>query len=766
MICPLTPDNELGRLAALNRYRIFGTSPENSFDRLTRIAAKLFSAPMAAISFTGQNTQWVKSCIGLSVREVPREVTFCAHAILGEGVLIVPDARTDLRFRDNPFVLGEPYLRFYAGAPLITSDGFRLGTLCILDVVPRPFLEEHRIECLQDLAAQVIDQLELIRSQQALTVVNADLVRRREDLKRNEEISRALSEATPVGVFQADLEGNVTSVNSRMLQIWGLSETEIVGTGWRSRIHPEDKPRLNAEWTAAAAESRELEAEYRLLFPDGSIRWIVSRSAFVRDSLGQLIGSVGTVDDTTDRNRTLKELESLRSVMHLAIETMPHRIFWKDLNGTYLGCNRAYALDLGLLSPNEVIGKNDYLLHNAREAERFRADDLEMMRSGVGMRDVEISRRRPDGSVGWFRTSKIPIHDHAGQAVGVLGTFDDITLEKSAKEELRRAKDAAESAARAKGEFLANMSHEIRTPLNGVLGMVSLLLDSPLNQEQRSWTETAQSSGESLLALLNDVLDLSKAEAGKLAIEQVPFDVRKVIRQCTELLLPQIAAKNLSLTTSFPPEFPSHILGDPSRVRQIILNYLANALKFTAEGRISITVRLPTPPASSLRIEVADTGIGIPAEIQARLFQPFTQGDSSTRRRFGGTGLGLFIAKQVSELMGGSVGHRSIEGKGSTFWVELPFSPVKFQEPLIPAAVSTPKLDANANGCRVLLAEDNRVNQLVAQKMLEKLGCQVQLATNGTEAISSWKSASFDLILMDGQMPELDGYETTAAIRN
>ncbi|HEU0120255.1 MAG TPA: ATP-binding protein [Bryobacteraceae bacterium] len=326
---------------------------------------------------------------------------------------------------------------------------------------------------------------------------------------------------------------------------------------------------------------------------------------------------------------------------------------------------------------------------------------------------------------------------------------------------LARATEAAEAANRAKSEFLATMSHEIRTPMNGVLGAVQILDESPLNQDQKKLVSVIRQSGENLVSIVDDILSLAKVEAGKLSLERTPVDIRALGENLVALFRPKAAAKGVEITFAAGADLPSFILTDPQRLRQVLLNLLGNAVKFTEKGAVSLQISINLD-AKTMHFAVSDTGLGVPADKIPTLFDPFVQADSSTTRRFGGSGLGLSIVRRFVTAMGGTVDLESEPGRGSTFRVHLPFEAAPGTET---PAEAPPPVPHASNGMTVLLAEDNLVNQMIFQKMLIRLGCQVIVANHGQEALDALRNADVDLVLMDCQMPVLDGYQTTREIR-
>ena len=330
--------------------------------------------------------------------------------------------------------------------------------------------------------------------------------------------------------------------------------------------------------------------------------------------------------------------------------------------------------------------------------------------------------------------------------------------------ELDAARCAADAASRAKSDFLATMSHEIRTPLNGVLGLANLLAETTLDEQQRGFVDHIRGCGDALLALINDILDFSKIEAGRMELESIVYQPAELVRSVCDLFGARCLAKQLTLTVDLAPDLPAALRGDPGRIRQILVNLIGNALKFTERGSIVVSVaREADAEPPRLRMTVKDTGIGISPEAQAQLFREFTQADSSTTRRYGGTGLGLAICKRLSKLMGGEISVTSVLGHGSTF--SFTVRAERAAEPSQERVAARGHDIALRAGVRILVVEDNPVNQMVARRMLQNLGATVEVASNGLEAVESVSSRSFHLILMDCQMPEMDGFEATRAIR-
>lgn len=464
-----------------------------------------------------------------------------------------------------------------------------------------------------------------------------------------------------------------------------------------------------------------------------------------------------------ERERIQKSLEQSNFLLNSLLQSIPDVVYYKSPSGTYIGCNKSFEILFGL-QEKQIIEKSDFDLFKPELATDL--DNLDkQLRSKLQTVEMELWVTMKDGTKALLDYHVNPILNAAGQLTGMIGIARDTTERHNDKQALQQAKDDADSANMAKSMFLANMSHEIRTPMNGIIGMTDILMQTELSPEQSEFLQIVRLSGDNLLSIINDILDFSKIEAGKIMLEKINFNLKEKVEETIKLLSFQSQKKGLYLKSKIDPSIPAELNGDPLRTKQILINLINNAIKFTSQGGVKCQVELLEQSTAKVKLlfRVTDTGIGINKEGKAKLFKSFSQTDASITRKFGGTGLGLTISKRLTELMHGEIGVESEDNNGSTFWFTAEFGCSESTPDLSGTPVQEQVIEFRK--LYILLAEDNPINQRVAIYNLTKLGHKVDIAENGQEAIALGIANHYNILLMDIQMPVMDGIEATHAIR-
>jgi PAS domain S-box-containing protein len=573
-------------------------------------------------------------------------------------------------------------------------------------------------------------------------------------------------------VSSTDASGRITHVNELFCQISGYTRQELLGRNHSLINSGHHSRKFFMNMYRAIATGQPWRGEIRNRAKDGSYFWVDTTIIPTLDDGGRVTRYTSVCIDITESKNAEEMFALLRERHALAMQGSGICLWDWDLvrgavkfHGNW-GPLLGYGAEEVTLTPGNVWHRYmhpDDLAQLERQVQSCSRGEAPAFES-------EARMRHKDGQwISILIRGSVIEHDVNGLPMRISGTSIDITELKRAEAELINARNDAEAASKAKSEFLATMSHEIRTPLNGVVGFTEMLLDAGLNDEQRSFAAIIRDSGKSLMTIINDILDFSRIEAGHVAVERSHIDAERIARDVFTLLRPRAAEKSLEFDVHWPPAVTSNVIADPGRLRQVLLNLVSNAIKFTEAGRV--TIRAYGDSDGMLRIEVEDTGIGIAPEQLARLFTKFTQLDSSTTRKYGGTGLGLAISKQLVELMGGQIGARGRPGSGSTFWFTLPFAQrsettgTNKVPTLDSPRPSKPTIDSDSP-VRVLVVEDHAVNRMLATRLLKKLGCEVQIAENGRIACDRTTHEIYDLVFMDCQMPEMDGFEATRTIRS
>ncbi|WP_214072073.1 PAS domain S-box protein [Mucilaginibacter sp. dw_454] len=981
---PVLTDTETKRLAALSSYNVLDTLPEKEYDAITRLASYICQVPVALISLIDGERQWFKSKIGLDINETSRADAFCNYTILNDDLLEISNAAEDEDFKDNPFVKGDAHIRFYAGAPLIDPDGNRLGSLCVVDIVPRKLTTEQR-DALRTLADEVMShfilrkqQRELKKSLEAhkeffnlfdsspdihfiaaedssIELINravisilgyepeqcigkslwafvagesrdkfAEVIEKAKatgkafdletrtanlsgaekwigwcgvykggkwyasgrDITYQKRITTELEQLSLVaskivnGVMIADANDNIIWTNDAFEKITGYSHDDVVGKRLRDVIiGKSDHNNPLQQYQDMIKSKKSYSVHVYATCKNGQEVWLSLITTVIYDKDGEVEKYIRVISDITQRKNAERDLE----ILSFAARKSPTGMLSRDANGVVIWMNEAMEKITGytlaemegkrfgktlvgkdtdmtvfesalkaveqslpynceiLIYPKDcnpiwVAMSNSPLFNDAGNVERqvtnmidiseskkaqaelkllslvasnttsgvvinnaegeiewvngafekitgFDINDVRSRHLGDVLQgeltDVSIIKKgrdlsknkqsfevdllgyRKDGTPMWITVINSVILDKQGAVEKYIEVVIDISAKKKVELELVAAKEQAQQLNRAKDMFISVMSHEIRTPLNAVIGMSHLLLNGQKLESQEENLEVLKFSSDNLLTLINDLLDFTKIETGNVELEQAEVNLRDTIHSITASLQYKTKEKNIYLQAQIDPAVPDVVIGDSTRLSQIMLNLTNNAVKFTDEGGVKISLEIidQTRKKVRIRFSVTDTGIGIASDKLNTIFESFKQADSSTTRKYGGTGLGLAISKRLIELHDSRVNVDSVPGEGSTFWFTITFNKTDSKKS------NNTNVETTLN-ISVLVVDDNQINRLLINKILTKWGATIDFAENGLQAVNKIESQKYDVILMDIHMPEMGGLEATQIIRN
>jgi len=583
---------------------------------------------------------------------------------------------------------------------------------------------------------------------------------------------RIAVESSNMGFWDLDMRTGQLTLEGSSLAQFGYPEDELPRNldDWIGLQHPDDSERANSHRDACIealtrGEDIIYEQEYRMRCKDGSYRWIIDRGRIDEWDNGQPVRAFGTHIDINTRKESEDALHRSQQLLEGVVDNAGTLVFVKDRNGVYLLANHLWEEYCGV-TVEDALGKTDKDIFPPELAAEFMANDIKVRESGEHLKFEEDTY--PKGEHRVLLSHKFPLYGANGEIFATAGISSDVTHLKEIEIELRNAREAAENASRSKSDFLANMSHEIRTPMNGIMGMTELAMDTDLNREQREYLQTIESSAQSLLALIDDILDFSKIEAQKLELDPIDFDLRERLGETLDTLAARAHGKGLELAFDIDADVPDMLIGDVHRVRQIVINLVGNALKFTEQGEVVVRVGVESESDSGIltHFQVSDTGIGIPADRLDKVFDSFEQADTSTTRKYGGTGLGLTICSRLTELMGGRIWVESTAGIGSTFHFTALLGRSQKQRTRI-----NPKAVGELQGLKVLVVDDNQTNRQILEKMLTNWHMTPTLAHDATHGLEAFgeafdAGAPFDVIISDVHMPGMDGYEFVQSIKD
>jgi signal transduction histidine kinase/ActR/RegA family two-component response regulator len=722
-------------------------------DRATFLASSLFGEPMAFVTLVEGDRAWrsFDQSVGrLSDHPIVQRIVETNRA------LWIRDASKDPEQADNPLVAGPSRIRFAAGAPILLKDGTTAGAILVMGRKPRA-LDKVKLACLERLADGLADEWARTKADRA----SLEAVQER-DHARDRLV--ALIRGLPFSVVMTDRDLRIVAYSRAWSRVrrGSADEESVLGSdifevfnGFYNRFRDPFEKALNGE----RFEAQKLKVQG----PNGPI-YLQSDVKPWRNSAGEISGIIVAASNVTQMVQAFKAAERNEARLNMALGIADLHVFEIDYQNRRLIKGGAEESFFEEPLTYEGVFRDPMITVDERDRDRVREEWRRHAEEGAPYR-TQYRTARSDGREVWVEATAEFKADAKGKPLTMLAALRNITEAKRQEQAVIRAKEEAEAANAAKSAFLATMSHEIRTPLNGVLGMAQVLAQDNLTPTQLQRVGVIQESGEALLAILNDLLDLAKIEAGKLTLEESRFDLEELARGAHASFSALAEQKDLRFGMTIAPEAQGAYIGDSTRVRQILYNLVSNALKFTEKGEVSVSIAAADKGFS---MSVRDTGIGIQADRVERMFEKFEQADNSTTRRFGGTGLGLAICRELANLMGGEIRVESEQWVGSTFTVFLPLGRAAGQAPVEePAEPASPQAPASedAGQLRILVAEDNQVNQIVIKTLLQQAGVEPTIVGDGKAAVEALERTNWDLVLMDVQMPVMDGVAATLAIR-
>jgi PAS domain S-box-containing protein len=745
---------EQDRLAEIEAMDLEAARP--AFERICRLLQCISVTPLVHIGLVQADTIWLAGVSDQPMPTLARKHAVADLVMAQDDVLWVEDASRDARFSDNPFVRGPYQFRFYAGAPIRLPNGRCIGALSIIDRKPRPY-DPALAERLSDFAAVVADDCERRRVLRAV-------VEREADARAASKVLASIVESAPVALAMTDADLTIIRTSSRWRERAARWTTaELVGMPIHALVPNSKKAwAVMREQCMAGQTLRRDRARFQS--PDGVSRWVNWEVAPWRDPSGAFGGLMVMVNEITEMVEALETSERAERRLELAAQLSDVNVWEIDFSRQDVNYTGASIYPV---QENDFTRVADTIWDVVHPTDRPQAEAAwDRHLETAEPFSVEVRLLRPDAPHLWVRIAAEAIRRADGEVDKVVGATQNIDREKRAERAMAKALDAAEAANRAKSEFLANMSHEIRTPLNGVMGIAGALARTDLNEHQRELVQLVETSASVLDSLLGDVLDVARIESGRLTLADEPFELGPAIRLVAALFEAKAQEKGLDLEVRTAPAVEAMVTGDAVRLRQIVSNLLSNAVKFTDVGKITVQVEATrSVELVNLQLTVRDTGIGFDAKAGAKLFQRFEQVDGSITRRFGGSGLGLAISRSLAEAMGGTLEAVSEPGKGSAFTLTLALP----RSRAVDGAGSAAALDAEAvklaHGPNVLLAEDHPTNRKVVSLILESVGVELSVVENGQHAVDAAANQDFDVILMDMQMPVMDGLTAIRVIR-